>query len=278
MAKDREEDVGVPEGNPELQFEEDEDLEVIVSDEEIEPEPEIDPEKEKLRLELEKYQQQLEQYTSRNVEAEALRAGIAELGDKLTPQQQEVAQQRPQESDEEWAKRIKDEIYDDPLKILNEYMQRKVAPVLQQQYATNEKIWKRQILSDPQRKETYEKYRKEVEEEYNQIPEWERYQNPDTIIKAHDAVVARHINEIIDERIQAALNDAKPEVEKSSAQRTPTYSEPGYTPAPRPETSKRTQARLTTREAAWADRRGLTRQKAYEFLTRNPEIRRNLNA
>lgn len=278
MAKDREEDVGVPEENPELQFEGDEDLEVIVSDEEPEPEPEIDPEKEKLRLELEKYQQQLEQYTSRNVEAEALRAGIAELGDKLTPQQQQAAQQRPQESDEEWAKRIKDEIYDDPLKILNEYMQRKVAPVLQQQYATNEKIWKKQILSDPQRKETYEKYRKEIEEEYSQIPEWERYQNPDTIIKAHDTVVARHINEIIDERIQAALNDAKPEAAKASPPRTPTYSEPGYTPAPRAETSKRTQARLTTREAAWADRRGLTRQKAYEFLTRNPEVRRNLNA
>lgn len=263
--------------NPELQFEDD--MEVLISDEEPEQEPEVDPEKEKLLLELERYQKQMEQYTNRNVEAEALKEGIEKLGDKLTPQQQEAAQQRPQESDEDWAKRIKDEIYDDPLKVLNEYMQRKVGPVIQQQYATNEKIWKRQINNDPQRKDTYEKYRNEIETEYQAIPEWERYQNPDAILKAHDTVVARHINDIIDERIQAALNEQQSTAkENAQTQHAPTYSEPGYTAPPSATTSKRTQPRLTTREAAWADRRGITHNKAYEALKRNPDLRRNLNA
>lgn len=261
----------------ELQFEDEQDDEIIVSDEVPEPEPTPDPEKEQLRQQLELMQAQLAEVSTKSSEAQALKEGISALGEKLSPSEPKQ-QQQPWESDEDFAKRVKDEFYDDPVKVLNEFAMRKIGPELQRLAAANEKTWKREILRDPRRKDTFELYKDEIEKEYQNVPVQERYTDPDAIVRVHDLVVSRHLDEIIESRVNERVQQGTgQQATQAPTRRVPTYSESGGV-TPSASSMQRTPKRtLTTAEAAWASKRGMIREKAYEFFQRNPDVKKIVN-
>jgi hypothetical protein len=224
---------------------------------------------------MENLQEQIEKEKAKGNEVAALQEGLENLGKVLTQQPQQVQQslqRQPGESEEEFHKRFNDAFYDDPFKMMNEYSMRKIAPELQRLAQTVEAQAKRTIRTDSQRKETYEKYKDEIDVEYSQTPQYERFTDPDAYQKAHDRVVARHINEIIDERVKARLESGG---EKPKPKQAPSYSEAGYTPVPKT-ASKPRQVRLTTGEQRWAVNSGLTLKKAAEILQRNPDLRKRI--
>ena len=145
-----------------------------------------------------------------------------------------------------------------------------------------EELFKREIKFDPERKETFEKYRDEIEKEYKAMPNYERFNDPEAFTKAHDRVVARHLNEIIDARVRDALEAG--EQQRQSAQApanrgTGGFNETGssYGASASAQASGPKKVRLSTAEARWAETKGLTTRKAYEVLQRRPELRRVIN-
>jgi hypothetical protein len=277
--------------NPEIEFEDEDDI--VISDEPLEDDTPQDPapevSKEDLLAKIESMQQQMQDAQRRGDEVSALREGIAELGKSMqtAPTQAELNQQQqprqPQESEDEYRKKFNENFYDDPYSYMQDFTMKKLGPEFNRILSTQEKMFKREIQRDPQRKETYSKYQDEIEQEYQQIPQYQRMTDPDAYAKAHDRVVARHIDEIVQQRVQEAMQNAGAQNTQNTQNtqgregaKEPIHAEAASNPRPQAEPKKR-QKRLTNREARWADNRGLPYAKALEILERHPERRAKIN-
>ena len=277
-------------GGASLQFEEaeDEEPEIVITDR-LEEEPDEDenlPEgyrgysKEDLVKILTEREQQ---YSQQDTTAAALERSIASLGEKLgngggsRDQSQSQPQAPSQEEIAKWKEEFNTKFYDNPADHLEQFLVQKLAPEFQRLAKAQEQIGMKELERDPSRADTYRKYKDEVEKELERMSPQERYANPQAITEAHDRVVARHLNEVMDEQVQKAVEKAMAEYGQQKPQPKPPHSEVGGTPsvgaAP-----KRKQVRLTPREARWADNKGLSHIKAAEVLERNPGIRTQLNA
>lgn len=271
-------------GDGEVQFskvENEDDFEVVVSDE---PERETDPApgltKEELLREIERQKEAIEAARNRGDEVAALRQGLAELGMNLRQTEaKESAQAKGEVFDEEaYRKKFNEEFYNDPYQFMQDFAVKKLAPEFQRLAQRQEVLMKREISRDPERRETFEKYRKEIEQEFEAIPAYERYSDPQAFERAHDRVVARHLNEIIEARVREALEatkDVEP-AKASEASRSSNFNEHGGVGGPGVPKA-RPQIRLTTKEAQWAKIRGLTPTKAHEVLSRRPELKTAIN-
>ena len=285
-------DDGLPEGGA-VDFapvQDAEDYEVVVSDDPLEGEGRTE-EQERDRMSRDEIMRMIEEQKaaiagaqSRGEEITALREGLADLGKSLkqTPAQGPA----PAEfNEEEYKKKFNEDFYNDPYQFMTDFAMKKLGPEFQRLAARQEEMLKRDLRRDPERADTLEKYRDEIEEEYQRIPAYERYQNPYMYEQAHDRVVARHINEIIQARVSAALEEAKMQTqtqEPAQAPRTGGFSETGgATSAARAPAGAgsggKQRVRLSTREAKWADKKGFTERKAVEVLQRNPELRKVIN-
>lgn len=178
----------------------------------------------------------------------ALQAGILGLKDALGERQTPTVQQAPGESEEEFAKRLKESFFEDPMSHLDKWSQRKLGPVVSQLASMTQATLRAQAMMDPDIGGTYKRYSTEVDKVV--ASRADKFTNPDVYREAVSLVAGRHISELMAE---AAANALKAQTPTPRPTPPPQYSEPPGRPATRP----RTQLKLTAAQLEDARRNGL---------------------
>jgi hypothetical protein len=209
----------------------------------------------------------------------ALTQTMKELLGKVTPQQQPVQPgytrlpQQPmspemQMSEKEFSEYISNMMIENPLKAQQLVLERQMAPLLNT-FATSQAQLSRELaLSSPTNKRIYDKYANEVEELVAATPVATRLQNPKIYHQAIEIVKARHVDEVVNEeleaRVQALLDDKlkamglQPQggTQQSVQQAQPAYVPPQTATRPASEGQKKTLV-VPKWVADEADKRGL---------------------
>lgn len=201
---------GDPE-DPNYRFAEEpeEDFELI-----FDPEPEEEgPDPEDLQRQLESTKAELEAQKARMEEIEAIRQGFERVGGKIEDVQRanQAPVQAPAFDYGKFKQEIDDGFMESPTSALDKYFQMKMQPEVQRLMGNNLANSKRFTELDEGRRETYRQYQSEIEAEVQGLPPQSKLYDPDVYQKAHDRVVSRHMNEIIDARVKQALEKAAPE-------------------------------------------------------------------
>jgi len=228
------------------------------------------PDPEELQKQNQDLQQQLEQLKQQADLGQNLQQSISQLGENLQQprrtqgqnRQQTQAQQQPGESEEEFAKRVRENFYDDPYKVLNEFQYRKLQPFMAQMVNNNLSNSKRFLQVDPNKKGTYSQYSEEIEEEVQQMPFQEKMNDPQVYDKAYERVMARHMDDIIEQKVQERMEQSKEQTPPSRPE-TPQSESSQYKPSGQP---KRKIKKLTRQEALAADNKGIPRGQYYDYL------------
>lgn len=208
---------------------------------------------------------------ARAKEAAGNQAAIAQaLKDMRTSPQQVVReampQQGPQESEDAFKLRFNEQFYNDPYNTMMEFQKKKLAPEVQRIMASNMQLSRKLAALDPDRKDTFGQYIAEIDDFVGRLNPEQKLYDADVYTKAHDAVIARHVNEIIDRKVKEAVGGKQQPVAGK-----PAFSEGGS--APRPATGPRTTIVLTPKEQQYAATKGLTRESMGAWLMRHPERR-----
>ena len=126
---------------------------------------------------------------------------------------------------------------------------------------------RRSIQLDPDRKDTYKKYQMEIDKIVAEMEPRMKFQDPGIFEKAHDQIVARHINEIIQDKVQEALNtssqNAPPPPPPASS--SPTFMETMSTPVRSTPQNQPRQVRLSFQEEKYCNDRGLDPKDYYRW-------------
>jgi hypothetical protein len=204
--------------------------------------------------------------------ASALQKGIAELGatiNKPGKGQEEVAPQQPGESWDDFKKRLNSELFgDNPAAILDEYVNRKLNPVLQQVGGLTGEQQKELMMVKDETKKYFRKYKGDIEEFHKGLPPDQR-SNPRSWQYAYDEVLKKKQSEIIEEEVQSRFDEmfqkkmAEMGMEGSAGSAGSRRGGPtlegggmaGY--GARPSGSKKKQVRYTAEDKRKADKMGL---------------------
>ena len=178
----------------------------------------------------------------------ALQAGILGLKDAMSERPPQQVQQSPGESEEDFAKRLKESFFEDPVSHLDKWSQRKLGPVVSQLASMTQATLRAQALMDPDIGGTYKRYSTEVDKVV--ASRADKFTNPDVYRECVSLVAGRHITELMAE---AAANALKGQTPAPRATPAPQYSEPPGRPATRP----RVQLKLTAAQLEDARRNGL---------------------
>lgn len=263
-------DQAIPEGYrfspPEM-----DDFEIVVTDEPPEEEPEEELPEEykslkkadlvaKLQETQTTFQQQLEEMKQKQAAEQGAKTLAEQLAEALPGQQAQPTNQQPppppQLSQEEWNEKFAE----DPYKAMNEFYATKLGPEVQRLMSNNVNISKEFINLDPSRASTYQKYAKEIDAEVAGMPMKDRVTNTNVYKEAHDKVVARHLDDVIAEKVNEALEARgegaqAPQPQPQQPPRSP-YDEPNVRKQP-PAGAKPKQVYLSPEEKAFADRKGI---------------------
>jgi len=142
-------------------------------------------------------------------------------------------QQQPQETEEAFAERLKQSLYDDPVKAMDLYFTRKIAPDVQRLSANNLHWSQKALETDPEMGGIYARYREAIDAEVQKASPQERLYDPKVYSNAAQRVVAANINQIIAEKVQEALGKGTAEAKAPAAGTSPTFSETGMSIPPR---------------------------------------------
>jgi hypothetical protein len=277
-------DVVEPEAPQGIKFEEVEsdplqELEILVEglddipkDEEVEDEEFKGKTKSELAEEIRRQRADLQQQQERSVETSALREVVEELKSvKQQPvQQQQIAPQGPQESEEEFKARVNQSFYDDPYGTLMEFQSKKLAPEVQRLMSNNVRLSRKLVALDPDRADTFRQYSAEVDDYVAQLPPQSKLYDPDVYEKAHDAVIARHVNEIIERKVQEHLSGSSQG--NGRAVPPPPHTEAGRSGAAPPPKQK-TRIVLSAKEREYIARQGIGKEEYAAFALRHPDRR-----
>lgn len=157
-----------------------------------------------------------------------------------------TAPQQPWESDEDFAKRLKESFFEDPVSHLDKWSQRKLGPVMQQIASMTQGLARQNMMLDPDLGGTYRRYQGEIDRLV--ASRQDRFTNPEVYREVTRNVTGAHINEIIAEAV------AKVQTSAPGVSPPPAYSEPQGRPAPRKGPQ---QIRLTREEINEAARNGM---------------------
>ncbi len=142
--------------------------------------------------------------------ASAIKAGLEQLASRGREAPSAVSS-TPQPLDETaLANELKEKIYEDPKAAIDTYVQKKLGPEIGRLFQTNMHWSRRDVERDPDTAETFKKYKVEIEDEVQRVPLGERISDPEVYKKAHDRVVSRHFNEIVDLKVKEAVEKMKP--------------------------------------------------------------------
>lgn len=208
--------------------------EIPKSEEEELPEGYKDLDKKALIEKLEAEKAAREEAKRRADEVAALKEGLASLGQDLKRPTQTVVQPQPQarKSEDEYKEEFNEKFVEDPYSAMVKFQTEKLAPEIQRLMMSNLQVSKQFLQLDPDRKDTYAKYRDEVEEEIAKVDPRERLGNPQVYQQAHDRVVARHINDIVEMKVKEVLEKQESE-KKKEPPRQPGYVENTMNPPPK---------------------------------------------
>ncbi len=144
----------------------------------------------------------------------ALRDGLAALGEKLTPQQTAapLPVQQSGESDEEYAARISKEMFQDgtaPYKAILDVVKRtgkkeilgEIAPALNMMLSYTMKMAEATVKADPVDGKVFKKYEKEIREEFKRLPA-EQQRNPEAWQYLVNQAKVRHFGESVEEAVE----------------------------------------------------------------------------
>ena len=162
-------------------------------------------------------------------------------------------QQQPSESDEAFSERLKKDFFESPRSHLDEWGRRTIAPVVGQVSSAIQALAREMMELHPEHGAAFRKYASEVDAVVAGRPD--RYMNPRVYREVFEQVQARHINEIVAERVKAELEKVGSEPPGR------TFTErPGGTPS----TARRPQVvSLTRAEAKEAMALGLDHETYY---------------
>lgn len=268
---------------PELKFEEASplgDLEVLLEgiDEIPSGEPQIEgPEDLKGMTReqiLQKVQQEREE-ANKKLAAMEEQAKLTSALKGLTQQTQQqvvrdpsqMPQQLPGETEEAFKARFNEQFYNNPYDTMMEFQRKKVAPEVQRIMGANVQMSRKLTALDPDRKDTFAQYQAEIDDMVARLSPEQKLYDIDVYTKAHDAVIARHVNEIIDRKVKEAMGKGSPQPKPTAP--VP-FSEQGT--APRPMGPTKTFV-LSRKEQFWAAQHGLSPERAAEYFMRNPDRR-----
>ena len=122
---------------------------------------------------------------------------LQDLGSLLNQRNTAQAQpSQPQMSEEEFAKKFTDGVFKDPVKAMDEYMRRKVAPYVGQLSQQNFKLKRALLETKDDTKELMKDYKDEIENEIRNLPP-HMQNNPDALDQVLDVVRGRHTAELV---------------------------------------------------------------------------------
>jgi hypothetical protein len=262
---------------PEVSFEAD-----IVAEDEVQApaEPQVPEEfsgkaKDELVAEIEKLRKDMEEGQRRSDEVQALKAGIEGLGEKLSQPVQPQTQQPPQRTREEIQKEFNEKwsanILEDPFSAIEELNQMRDQAMVTQRLNEKEKLSRRMLQLDPEKRETAGRYMSEIDLEVSNMNPYEKLNMDDPYSSAHDRVLARHINDVMDEKVAKIVEEKLKERGAAAVPTTPTGS-PSNTPPAGP---TRPQVRVSAADKEWAMERAAV-QGFFDPRTGAPDWKRYL--
>ena len=190
----------------------------------------------------------------------AMQRSIEKLGEApISPPPPPTIQQGPAESDAEFAARLKETFFEDPLQRLDEYAVRKFAPILQQQSSMIQSINRTNALNDPTYGETYRKHAAEIDAIV--ASRSDRYTNPEVYKEVGNQILVKNLDEIVSEKVAAALAAQSPK--PTAPSRPPAFTETTGRNRPTPQGKP---AVLTRAQAEQARILGMTPEDQYRSV------------
>jgi hypothetical protein len=267
------------EGPTNLNFEtpSEEDFDIIVAENEPPEEDSNIPDEykglEKIDLinQVKQTQEQMKQIQEQYNQMQQMQQNFSNVNDQIDAikqqQQYQQPQQQPQMSEEDFKEKFNEKFADDPYSATNEFFTKKLAPQVQN-VLMNNMYYSRQFLeNDETRKDTYNQYKSEIEQEVQRMDPKTKATNPQLYQEVHDRVVSRHLNEIVQQKVQEALKESQPDTNNTSQTQGP-YSEPGVRRVP-PKQKKQISVYLTDAEKKHADNIGMSHKEYAKFKYRN---------
>lgn len=253
----------------------DDDFEVVLTDEppmeEEPPEEEGIPEeykgmdKKALVEKLRKTQEEIAQQAQAPNQPEVLTEGFDRISESLKQaiQQGQQGQQQPKQLTPE---ELNEKFVDNPTAAMEEFYNAKLAPEVNRLLGNNMSSSRKFLMLDESRKDTANQYMNEIEAEVQRTAPNARLMNPDIYTEAHDRVIARHFNEIVDKKVKEALAAQQGNEEGA----TPTPSSHDETGVRRVATQgpQKVNVYLTPAEKRFADTKGITYERAGRLKAR----------
>lgn len=276
-------------GNPQFRFTpafNDEDYE-IVDDEES------GPTREELAAEVERQRAEIEAAKSKTsgLAKEDLLEVLKEVrrgGSGAIPP---APQQQKGESDEEFMKRLNENLFEGNaseliIEAVRRFSGQAASPALQGNFEISKELVENSSELGP----IYREYQEEVENEINKLPMNQRLQIPHIYKRATEEVARRHwkdlrekgVAEMVAEKLETMKEELKKELGISSGggeKRNVIYSEPGVNrPTPNPRgTGKKRIRKPTPQEEKYAEIKGISWPQLYESLERQPQLAKRIN-
>ncbi len=125
---------------------------------------------------------------------------------QVNPQPANIPQQRPTETDEEYGKRVEEEMFKPgrALGILRETIGKEVAPVIQNLQNITVQQGRRLLELDPEKGTYFKKYKGEIDEFVRGLPPVQQM-TPGVYDFAYDRVMSTKQNEIVEEKVNATI-------------------------------------------------------------------------
>jgi len=199
----------------------------------------------------------------------ALTEVLKELKNRPQGPQMQVPQGPPPETEEQFKAKFNEKFYDSPYDTMMEFQQKKLGPEVQRIMFQNMQLSRKLAALDPERKDTFAMYGAEIDDIVAKMSPQEKLYDPDVFVKAHDVVISRHVNEIVDRKVREAVSG---KTAPTGPQPAP-FTERGTAPGPRMSPGAKQTVVLSRSEQAWASSQGLSKEAAGSFFVRHPEKR-----
>jgi len=178
----------------------------IVDEKDFEDESEVKEEDNKITLTPEEFQE----LKNKSDSASALRQGVSELGEVLNKSgrsKEDLPQQQPGESFEDFKKRFEKDLFGDhPADALEEYLNRKLGPLMQQVGGVTGEQAKELLSVKDDTKKYFNRYKKDIEEYHDSLPA-EQKSNPRSWKYAYDEVLKAKRDDIINSEVEERFED-----------------------------------------------------------------------
>lgn len=265
-----------------------EDYDLAFEDESNETEDDISAED--LKAEIETLKKQNEELLKKSDSTSALKDSFQELAKSIQRNQQpvQIPEQKPQESDDDFYKRINEGLFEgDAATLLKEFYDRKMAPERNQQMMNNLYHSRKEVERDPKLGPILQKYKPEIEELIQATPFETKRLMADIYERATKQIAQSHMDEIMDESMseQVARKVAEelkkygidPEKGRGKSPSSPIYSESNMArPSGDSKDKGPIKMRFTTKEKDFMRRKGMTKEALAELFVYRPEKREQI--